>query len=646
MCGISGILSSNPTDLQAIQTINDVMEHRGPDGAGLMLSAGIPRDGHLPGLIDFSPQLGVHAALGHRRLAILDLSELGHQPMVYANRYVITFNGEIFNHVELRAELEALGHRFHSHSDTEVILAAYASWGAGCLRRFNGMWAFVIIDCERRSVFIARDRFGIKPLYYYQSDDLFVFGSEIKAVMAHPRVKTAPDRDFSQRYLERGAQVRGTQTAFENIRQFPPASYVECSLSELTARPLDPRVFWSVEPNLSEEPYSETKAVELAGRYFLLLEDAVRLRLRADVKVGSALSGGLDSSSIVFLINRILREQGREEMQETFSCVYRTPGTESCDESVFINRLARALGVRSNQIEPRAEDVPSEHERMICAMDFPPESTCMSGWHTFKRVAQSEVTVTLDGQGADEQLGGYLIYWMYFFARLPLWKALASWPRMWSMPGASRPALWGLCANAAGCVVGRARALRLLQKLGYRTNPFMPVNQILHHDLENGLRTLIHYSDRVSMAWSIESRMPFMDYRMVEFLASVPAAYKLHNGWTKYLARRAFDGKLPDEIVWRKDKVGWAIPEDFWFEGQHRDWLNRQIESPTFTAWFGSAERARAQQHAVTTTLKVRILNLAKWYDLFFSRTGRSLPTLGRKVASGTLPQVARPEQQ
>ena len=622
MCGITGIISIHPIALQAIQTINDVLVHRGPDGAGLMLSAGQERAGDWPGLIHYSPSLSPYVALGHRRLSIVELSALGHQPMVYQDRYVITFNGEIYNHVELRAELEGMGYQFRSHSDTEVILAAYDAWGPDCLPRFNGMWAFAIIDSQEQRVFIARDRFGVKPFYYYQRNGLFVFASEIKAIVAHPEVETAPDLAYARDYLAYGPHEDGARTAFTNILRFPATSYVECPLRALLEQPLTPQVFWSVEPNTSNEAFDEATASRLAQQYYDLLEDAVRLRLRADVKVGSALSGGLDSSSIVYLINKLLKEQGREELQETFSCVYLSPGTEHCDESEHINNLAQALGVHSNQIEPSEKDIPAENDKMIYAMDYPPESTCMSGWHTFKRVAASDVTVTLDGQGADEQLAGYLNYWMYWFAQMPLWRALTTWPTVRAVPGATHIALRGVVLNLCRHLIGKRLSLALLHSLGYRTDPFVPLNTVLHHARQHGLATLIHYSDVVSMAWSIESRMPFMDYRLVEFLASVPAAYKLHQGWTKYLSRLAFAGKLPDEIVWRKDKMGWPIPEDHWFGGRHKEWMDRQMARPIFLQWFEQASTAQALHGAHTLTKRIRVLNLSSWYCQFFGDKG------------------------
>jgi len=621
MCGIAGIVSQAPIDAAYIQRMGDVLAHRGPDGQGFMLSQGVHAESPLPGLIEFSPVLPCHVALTHRRLAIVDLSPLGHQPMVWQQRYAITFNGEIYNHVELREELEALGYTFASHSDTEVILAAYDAWGVQCLNKFNGMWAFMLVDTQQHRIFVSRDRFGVKPLYYAQTNETFVFASEIKALLEHSAVDAMPDKDFAKQYLRSGPSETGEQTAWKGISRFPAASYVECEITQLTAGRWTPVLYWDVQPNLSTEAFDDAKAQQLADTYYHLLEDAVRLRLRADVKVGSALSGGLDSSSIVYLINKLLKEQGVADRQETFSSVYKSAGVQDCDESQFIDHLAQALDVRSNQIEPHVGAVPAEHEKVIYAMDYPPESTCMSGWHTFLRVSQSDVTVTLDGQGADEQLAGYLPYLAYWFAQMPLRQVALELPKIFEIPGASRAALRGLAVGIARRILGKSTTLMLVRKLGYQIDPFVHLNQKLVQDFKTSLRVLIHYSDRVSMAHSIESRMPFMDYRVVEFLASVPAAYKLHGGWTKYLARRAFAGKLPDEIVWRKDKMGWPIPETHWFEGKLKSWMDEHVTNPAFLQWLGvTAADVPLDNPDVPMTHKVRWLNLATWHRLFVAQ--------------------------
>lgn len=593
MCGITGIISKRSIEHRTIESMTDSIISRGPDGFGYYDGEGF--------------------AFGHRRLSIVDLSEAGHQPMEHQDRYIITFNGEIYNHIELRNELELLGYRFQSHTDTEVIMAAYDRWGIECLSRFNGMWAFVIHDRVRNRFFMSRDRFGKKPFYYYNHEGLFLFSSEIKAILVHPDIKAIPNLSFLNNHLKYGCREYGSETAFENIYRFDAASYFEGSIEDLfTAFKM--QKYWELEPNLSHESYDENKAQEYAQRYYDLLEDAVRIRLRADVKVGSALSGGLDSSSIVYLVNKLLKEQGKEELQETFSSVYQSEGTEHCDESHYINTMAAFLGVHSNQIEPIENNIPVEYEKMIWHLENPPENSLMSSWYTFKLVASTNVKVTLDGQGADEQLAGYLPYLMNYISSLSLIDMIKEAKQCFDIPGAQKFILIGFSMGLYRIVFGTKFLDFTLKKI-LKKNYEIDLNKKLAEDTQHSLVTLIHYADHTSMAFSIESRMPFMDYRLVEFLASVPACYKMRNGWTKYLARKAFDGKLPDSVNWRRDKMGWPIPEQKWFEGSLKPWFESTLESLNPLLSKLSLPHETNTQRIFAQ--KVRLLNISQWYKQF-----------------------------
>lgn len=635
MCGIFGYFQADtiPNGLSVAQAMSHVLRHRGPDDEGFLLIDGnnavvaaggtdtaegawVTSTGFEPRvhLGDIPPtNLPLHV-IGHRRLSIQDLSPLGHQPMCYRDRYWIVYNGEIYNHVELRAELEALDHNFRSHSDTEVLLAAYDEWGVDCLQRFNGMWSFVLYDSQTRNVFIARDRFGVKPFHYAIAGNSFVFASEPKAILGHPAVSIEPNLTYLCEYAAKGPAEYLHQTAFSGIVRLENASYIQCSIEDLIEGKFERKKFWNLTPNLSREVFDNAKADHLAAQYRTLLEDAVRLRLRADVKIGSALSGGLDSSSIVYLANKVLAEKGKRQQQETFSCVYKKPGTESCDESVFIDLLAKFLNVRSNQIEPSEENVPGEHSKMIFALDTPPENTLMSSWHTFKKVAETDVTVTLDGQGADEQLGGYLGYIHVYLAHLPLSELLGEVRAFLRVPGARKHILAGVSFNLLRRIGCSSVANRLAIRLsGHSLGAGL--NERLHLDSMTSLGTLIHYADRTSMAYSIESRMPFLDYRLAEFLASVPACYKVHGGWTKYLARLAFDGLLPDEVVWRRDKMGWPIPERFWFSHGLKAWYQSSIQySEVAKLLEKHVELDRTPEHAPRS---LKVLNIATWERIF-----------------------------
>lgn len=620
MCGIAGIVSERPIKVSVIKAMTDSIRHRGPDGEGYLMAGKSIVDVDPPGFQSFRWDCRVNIAFGHRRLAIQDLSAAGIQPMAYHNRYHIVFNGEIYNFPELAAELKRYGYLFASQTDTEVILAAYDRWGTECLQKFNGMWAFAILDRCERTLFLARDRFGIKPLYYFRGQGFFAFASEIKALLLHPDVATQPNREYCLEYLKRGAREFGPATAFENIYRFPHAAYSRVGLDRLVGAGLEAKTYWRLLASESNASFDAASARDYARRYYAILEDAVRIRLRADVKVGSALSGGLDSASIVYLVNQQLRRVGKTEQQETFSSVHTAPQTQYCDESRYINELAAYLGVASNQIEPHVADIIEEHRTLIYTMDTPPESTCMSSWYTYKCVGASDVTVTLDGQGADEQLAGYLSYLMPFAAQLPFASLLSQYSAFSKIPGARVWILRGAALNVLRRCISTGLTRRLCRLLGVPVDPFRPVNRILLDDTLGNLLTLIHYSDREAMAHSVESRMPFMDYRLTEFLAALPVAYKIHDGWTKYIARLAFDGRLPDKICWRKDKMGWPIPEKEWFRGPLKEWLCRTVEDSAFLRELGVGENIRRRVEKGEPVKKmVRLLNLAVWHTTFFA---------------------------
>jgi asparagine synthase (glutamine-hydrolysing) len=624
------------------------IKHRGPDDEGYLL---ITASGHHICLGDDTPDFDYEShsfakylpekhianaydmasamAFGHRRLSILDLSILGHQPMSYLDRYWIVHNGEVYNFVELRQTLERAGYSFVSNTDTEVIMAAYDRWGSECLNKFNGMWAFVIYDSEKDILFISRDRFGIKPLYYYKGDSKHIFASEIRAIIQHKDVMPSPNIEFCKKYIRDGGNDGyAKETAFKDIFRFDIASYVETTISELSKADIKEQKFWDIRPNLSTERFDEQRANKYARQYRDLLSDAVRIRLRSDVKVGSALSGGLDSSSIVYFVNCHLREQKQEEKQETFSSVFKSKGVTYCDESRFIDKLVRRFNIHSNQIEPQAEEVLDEHAKTVSAMEEPTGGLNVGGWHTYKLVGNSDVKVTLDGQGPDEMLGGYTHYLYMFFVNLELsriWRECKAFSRM---PGVGRK--WILLAigiNILRRIIGKRAVVSIMKRLGVGEpdSHFLRFNEVLYRDTMQGLVRLLHYGDSQSMAHSIESRFPYLDYRLVEFLASVPAVYKVYNGWTKYLARMAMDHILPDSITWRKDKMGWPDPADYWIRGDLKESFCQKIESSRFLRQLGVGYdvRKRIETNEPVNNL-VRLFNLSVWYDTFFPHAEKS----------------------
>jgi asparagine synthase (glutamine-hydrolysing) len=604
MCGIAGYISSKKIkDKNVIKAMTDIISHRGPDGEGHYLYENI--------------------AFGHRRLSIVDLSDAGSQPMHYLDRYTIIYNGEVYNYVELKEELSKNGYHFKNQTDTEVIIAAYDLWGVECLNKFNGMWAFVLLDKQNEELFISRDRFGIKPLYIFQDNENFIFSSEIKSILKHPSVKIKPNMQYLSNYLKNGPREYISETAFENITRFPFSSYSKFKINQSFTK-FKTKEFWRIKPNLSVEKFCPIKAEQYAQQYYDLLSDAVRLRLRTDVKVGSALSGGLDSSSIVYLVNQQLREMGKEDLQETFSSVYKSDSTQDCDESDYIDLLAEKLNVNSNQIEPKEIDIPTELEKMIWYMENPPESTCMSAWHTFKKVREKKVVATLDGQGADEQLAGYLSYIHVHLTSLTLLDFYKEFRHFLKIPGAKKQICIAFLLNHFKLIFGERLLKKFVKKVKGIDLEFN-LNKKLAKDLNTSLINLIHYSDHISMGHSIESRMPFMDYRLVEFLASVPATYKMHNGWPKYLARLAFDKKLPNEICWRKDKLGWPEPENFWLKGGLKNWFIQRVTSSSILSELSAKKNIESDINSTKNiTILIRYLNISIFNQLFFGDKNES----------------------
>ena len=510
MCGIAGIISLENSDLSEVLDMLSPLHLRGPDGLGIFLWGNEQEQrfeyfSNMPEAIEkskiYNNRIKGNVALGHTRLSIIDVSQNGAQPMcIDDGRFVISFNGEIFNYIELRKELaEEHGQVFNSKSDTEVALVAFKVWGSQCQQKFNGQWSFVIFDRERQAIFISRDRFGEKPLFYHFSEGKLCFASEIKSLFQLKHIKPQIDLRAAEDFLQHGPKEFGEGTFYNDIRRLQAGHCIEFKLSELTYEP-GPERYWTLRPNLSHEVFNHRKAKELASEYYNLLHDAVRLRLRADVPIGSALSGGLDSSSIVYLMTQIMKESGDENLINTFSCVYNGSSEVAyCDESEFIDLLSNALGVNGHRITPDVLSVPKEHEKMVLAFDCPPENTCMSGWYTYKLVQKENVVVTLDGQGADEQLAGYLYYIAYFIFSLRLDEAVMQAIKILHVPG-SWPYIWrGLLANFARHFIGTKLTSLVIRKIFNRNAP-VNLNLALINDMDTGLATLLNNADRGSMA--------------------------------------------------------------------------------------------------------------------------------------------------
>jgi len=557
-----------------------LLEHRGPDDAGyLTFTRGRVDCGRQWRPTDPRPE----AVLLHRRLSILDLSDTGWQPMSsHDGRFWIVFNGEIYNFVELRDELTGLGHEFRSTSDTEVLLAAYAEWGSGCLNRLVGMFALVILDTRRRTVFMARDFFGIKPFYYTVQDGSFAFASEVKALLefAGQRPTANPERLYL--YLRYGMCDHGSDTLLAQVRQLPAGHFLELSLdgAEAWAGELQPRCYWR--PETGQE--LDISFEEAAARVRDLFLNNVRLHLRSDVPVGTALSGGVDSSSIVMAMRHL---HPNLEIH-AFSYIAEDQGIS---EERWIDLVSREAGLHLHKVSPHAEDLLADLDPLSCAQDEPFGSTSLyAQYSVFRAAHEAGIKVMLDGQGADEILGGYRYYMgarLASLIRAGDWSGAArfisgcsQWPGVSKHWLVFRSADYLLPDSVQGPLrklIGKDLSPSWLREswfhnrgveprsLNYSSNPAVLRDALRRTLVETSLPHLLRYEDRNSMAFSVESRVPFLTPELVNFLFSIPERFLIaEDGTSKAVFRQAMRGIVPDAILDRRDKVGFATPEKRW----------------------------------------------------------------------------------
>lgn len=601
MCGIAALVAGTTgLDSTLIVGMSHLAKHRGPDDAGyaafcvndlrpVVYGDAATDPAAFESDLPYAPRRAapvagdVRVLLGHRRLSILDLSTLGHQPMCEAGgRYWITYNGEVYNYRELRDELIELGYRFISGSDTEVILHAYAAWGEECLARFNGMFSFVLIDRQTRRLLAVRDRFGVKPLYYWRAPDgMLAFASEIKQFTGLPgwqaRINGVRARDF----LCEALYEHTDQTLFEGVRQLRGGHLLHCDLAQRAPEAIVRQWY-----RLVSVPFAGTEQDAAAGLH-TLLSDSVRLRLRADVRVGSCLSGGLDSSSIVGLVNQSLSGAGEHERQHVFSVYYDVP---EGDERRYIDAVVEKTGVAAHRVAPSCAQLFDTLKKLTWHQDEPFGSTSVfAQWEVFRLAAENGVRVMLDGQGADEALGGYHTY---FGARLAgmlrsgrlgalrheagAMHGLYGYSPQWLL----RQAMLSVLPSALTALIKRASgppAWFDAAALGLEDEPAFQLPRNWRRSIQSvsqaqlltsNLPMLLHWEDRDSMAHSVEARVPFLDYRVVEFLLGLPDDHKIAGGITKLVLREAMADVLPPAVAGRTDKMGFVTPEQRWMKNE------------------------------------------------------------------------------
>jgi asparagine synthase (glutamine-hydrolysing) len=595
MCGIAGIVQLNqgPVDSALLERMTKELAHRGPDGEGyVLLAQGGEKPLPVRGSLHDSVRGGTAytIGLGHRRLAIVDLTPLGHQPMgTEDGRLWITYNGEIYNAPELRQELIGLGHPFRSSSDTEVLLKAYRQWGRHCLERLNGMFAFALWDDHEGVLFAARDRFGIKPFYYRREDARFLFASEVKALLCDSSFIAAPYEPAVYEFLTRGKQDHTRDTFFRDIQQLTPGEWLMLRPGASKDSRLAHAHWWSVPTGTFS--VSEDEAVTRTRE---LLEDSVRLQLRADVPVGSCLSGGLDSSSIVCLMAALLEGKPRPQ---TFSSIQDNP---RFDERRYLRAVVARTGVLNREVLPDPTQLWESLPHVLWHQDEPIAGTSvLAQWTVMQAAGRNGVKVLLDGQGGDELLLGYPRHFGLHLADLIKtcrWvEAIREWQAWRQVHGSLHPtavagAVRGLLPEStAGWLRRRVTGEDGWLAPGFRTRVAQAARTIdgtcsrmaqqTIRILERDLPALLHYEDRNAMAFSVEARVPFLDHRLVEWLLTLPADFKLRRGITKRVLRKAMAGKLPDEVQSRTDKMGFVTPEDYWLRVTWRDKIERMLES-------------------------------------------------------------------
>lgn len=570
MCGIAGIISQNPAFVNKVfvKKMTDAIAHRGPDGEGY-----------------WSDENNV--AFGHRRLAIIDLSDSAAQPMIYLNRYTIIYNGEIYNYKELRHDLLKQGYQFHTSSDTEVILAAYDCYKENCLSFFDGMFAFSIWDQKEKILFAARDRFGEKPFYYHFENEFFIFASEMKALWACG-IDKIPEQKMMLNYLALGYVQNPSdksQTFYKQIYSLPPGHYVTVKISPLKLSVVN---YFDIDKQTIKKIDDNQAVSEILSK----ISSSVKMRLRSDVEVGLNLSGGLDSSTIAWHIKNTGINNKREF--KTFSAVF--PGFEK-DESQFIKTVTSTLNLKNFSVTPDIHGLIEDFEKLMWHQEEPfPSSSIYAQYKVFELASKNGIKVLLDGQGADEVFGGYHKYMHWYlqevFSRN---RFLRFVKEKHAMAENKIPVNWGL-KNIMAAYLPSHAAIALEKKEYNRilNQPFLSanllscatgreweginkpiitkLNDILYFNtMRNGLEEMLRFADRNSMAHGTEVRLPFLQANLVNFVFSLPSKQKIFNGFPKWILRKAMDKKLPNSIIWRTDKTGFEPPQKNWMNTSAMD---------------------------------------------------------------------------
>jgi asparagine synthase (glutamine-hydrolysing) len=597
MCGIAGIInfSDSPVNEKIIREMVDVIHHRGPDGNGFYFHKNV--------------------CLGHARLSIIDLSDAGAQPMHFKDKYVITYNGEVYNYIEIREELKSLGYNFMSSSDTEVILAAYDQWGEECVNRFNGMWAFAIHDKTRDIVFCSRDRFGIKPFYFYHDKDKFVFGSEIKQLLGFLKKKTV-NKKILMDYLVLSLEDHNEETFFQGINKLLPSHnlVIDNKTNNITLKR-----YYKVKIDPSVAELGEAESIALWQSEF---ERSISYRLRSDVKVGTCLSGGLDSSSVAAVASEIYQASSGSK----FSAITAESEDEKNNESDYAKAVVEKCNLEWHTVKPNIADFQKTVDDVIRVQEEPfGGPSIIMQYFVLKKAKEISSTVLLDGQGGDETLLGYERYYPAYLLSLPFKNKIFEFFNSAKNSKLSKKSLLLYIFYFTNSKVRIRRQLKrhsfikqeylklidtnLIEEL---SSAYSDIHKLQLLELERTqLPHLLKYEDRNSMVHSIETRLPFLDYKLVELSLSINNKFKIKEGWTKYILRKATEGKLPETISWRKNKFGFEAPTTIWLKD--RAPFLKVIEESKIL------RKILSQKISGTVDLKMfwKLYNIARWEKIY-----------------------------
>ena len=620
MCGVFGFVGQQ--DSRLLGRMGSVLSHRGPDDDGFL---------ELPWV-----------SLGHRRLSIIDVAG-GHQPMSNEDGLVwLTFNGEIYNYRELRAELAARGHKFTTDSDTEVVVHAYEESGLDCLKRFNGMWALALVDLRSQKVFLARDHFGIKPLYYARAEGRLLFASEIKALLEDASLDACPNDQMVYDYLMFGLHDHKQETFFQGVNRVMPATYLEIDASSGVPGETTTHIYW--------EPVLDESADADPSEFLRLFRRAVERRLVSEVPVGSCLSGGLDSTSIVCLMRDLLKDKVPDSGSlggrlKTFSAVF---DKDPIDESRYISAAVAATQADPTYVRPQSSDFSREMLDLVWHQEEPFVSTGPYAQWCVMREAKRQVTVLLDGQGGDELLAGYVPYHFVYIRQLLKQRKIR---KVLGESWAARDVMLPFLARR---LKQRRKRLRIedLLRPGFAeaaTRPAQGPSQDnlklrLLQDLTTfSLPALLRYEDKNSMAFSVESRIPYLDQELVEWFLRLPCDARIRDGWSRSILRRGLAGVIPEEVRKRRWKVGFTTPEMRWIKALRASFVSL-FQSPAFQSrsyWDGSkvveSFIAACAGRVEESPFFWRAANVELWLRAFVDARGRpksDFTELGDRVAA------------